>query len=114
MDELREKISIIVKRAVQGANAGDRSDSYLMAYADHKTDAIMDLLKPADLVWEGVFAESPFGTYAITQYHNGEYAFSHSIFPYCDPLNQSFRAPEEAKAAAQAHYNRMWLDMMAK
>ena len=50
MDKLREKISIIVKSAVQGSYAGARSDSYLMAYADGKTDAIMDLLKPADLV----------------------------------------------------------------
>jgi len=109
MDELREKIGskidVVLKRVI--------GNVYPAIIRTSLTNDIMDLLKPADLVWGKTSYGSPeciteVKIYRIVDAPNGGYCVSagREILRTSEGLT-NFPNEDSAKDAAQAHYNRM-------
>ena len=111
MDELREKIGskidVVLKRVM--------GNVYPAIIRASLTKDIMDLVKEKELVWEkSDISNMHFSGEYVVQNEYGCDLQSDWAFGVRDKLISRHATIDEAKAAAQAHYNRMWLDMMAK
>jgi hypothetical protein len=85
---------------------------------DHGTEYIRaDLARPRvkPLVWDYYnVAETPFCTYSVIDYLREDegYMWTRSEYPYHDESEENYDSIEDAKAAAQADYERRILEAL--